>query len=145
MKTPPPTLRPASPLAELNAHLARVSEAARGPQAVGDPGPWPDLRSARRFRETWERLAAEMALDQASERAPENAGPLNAHMLVLKTLGLMRELSPDYLRRFLSHADALMWLDQSFGQIRSAPARAAGKVPAKGAAKPAGKTVRVRR
>lgn len=33
-------------------------------------------------------------------------------MLVLHSLALMRTLSPDYLRRFLAQADALLWLDQ---------------------------------
>jgi hypothetical protein len=57
---------------------------------------------------------------QATHRAPENAGPLNSHMLVLRTLGLMRELSPHYLRRFLSHTETLLWLEQAQGQLKSA-------------------------
>jgi hypothetical protein len=35
------------------------------------------------------------------------------NMLVLRTLGLMRELSPDYLRRFMTHVETLLWLDQA--------------------------------
>ena len=53
-----------------------------------------------------------LAEDQAMVRGPENAGPLNPHMLVLRSLALMRQLSPDYLQRFLSHVDSLLWLDQ---------------------------------
>jgi hypothetical protein len=104
-----------SPLASLNAlnaHIARVSQAAAGgPPTNG--GPWPELRSAQRFRETWERLSAEHTVVQATYRAPENAGPLNSHMLVLRTLGLMSELSPHYLRRFLSSAETLLWMEQA--------------------------------
>jgi Protein of unknown function (DUF2894) len=34
---------------------------------------------------------------------------------VLRSLTLMRELSPDYLSRFMSHIDALLWLEQANG------------------------------
>jgi len=122
-----------SPLAELNAHIAQVSLAARGQSAAGGgggsnqgAGQWPALRSAQRFRETWERLGAEEAVVQATHRAPENAGPLNSHMLVLRTLGLMRELSPHYLRRFLSHTETLLWLEQAQGQLKQAVAGKGG-------------------
>jgi hypothetical protein len=40
---------------------------------------------------------------------------------VLRTLALMRDLSPDYLRRFLSHADTLLWLEQAQSQTRAKP------------------------
>lgn len=110
---------PASPLAGLNAHIERASQAAR-PDGAPPDGRWPALRSAQRFRETWALLCAEDAVEQASERAPENAGPLNSHRLVLHTLGLMRELSPDYLRRFLVQADALLWLDQAQERLKAA-------------------------
>lgn len=105
-----------SPLGELNAHIAQASRQARAKlsaNAAHSGGPWPELRSAARFRETWSRISAEEEVTQAVERAPDNAGPLNSHMLVLRTLGLMQKLSPDYLRRFLSHAETLLWLDQA--------------------------------
>lgn len=119
---PPPRRAPASPLAGLNAHIERVSSAAREPGPAGAER-WPELRSARHFRETWARYSAEQVVQQASDRAPENAGPLNSHRLVLSTLGLMRELSPDYLRRFLAQADALLWLDQAQGRLKAAPGK----------------------
>jgi hypothetical protein len=112
-----------SPLAALNAHIARVSQAAAEGQR-SSATPWPELRSAQRFRETWERLSAEETVVQATHRAPENAGPLNSHKLVLRTLGLMSELSPHYLRRFLAHTETLLWLDQAQAQLKPA---AAGK------------------
>ena len=110
-----------SPLASLNAlnaHIARASQAAGG-GAPSTGGPWPELRSARRFRETWERLGAEQAVVQASHRAPENAGPLNSHMLTLRTLSLMSELSPHYLRRFLSSAETLLWMEQAQATLKT--------------------------
>lgn len=115
-----------SPLAALNAHIAHASQAAAGGPRPGTEK-WPELRSAQRFRETWERLGAEETVVQATHRAPENAGPLNSHMLVLRTLGLMRELSPHYLRRFLSHTETLLWLEQAQGHFKQA---AAGKMKA---------------
>ena len=102
--------KPLSPLAQLNQHIA---------DGVQPPGATrPELRSAQAFREAWSRICAEIDVHQAVQRAPENAGPLNSHMLVLRTLGLMRELSPDYLRRFMAHADTLLWLDQASARLK---------------------------
>lgn len=98
--TPAVRTRAPSPLAQLTRDI----------NATAPPGR--ELRSAQRFRDTWSLICAEDEVTQAVEQGPENAGPLNSHRLVLRTLALMRDLSPDYLRRFLSHADTLLWLDQ---------------------------------
>ncbi|MDO9436842.1 DUF2894 domain-containing protein [Hydrogenophaga sp.] len=108
--------KPVSPLAQLNQHIA---------DGVQPPGAArPELRSAQAFRETWSRICAENDVHQAVQRAPENAGPLNSHMLVLRTLGMMRTLSPDYLRRFMAHADTLLWLDQAGNRLKAPAAKA---------------------
>jgi hypothetical protein len=91
------------------------------------------LRSARRFRETWERLGAEVQVQQAQARAPQNAGPLNPQRLVLDTLAHMGELSPHYLRRFLVHAETLLWLEQVQGQLKVPAGKGKSPSPAKGA------------
>ena len=78
-----------------------------------------ELSSVARFRETWSRVSADKQVEQALVRAPENAGPLNSHMLVLRSLTLMRSLSPDYVRRFMSHVDTLQWLDQASNQPKA--------------------------
>lgn len=96
----------------------------------GSPHDRPEMKSLRGFRESWSRIAAEQQVDKAVGRGPENAGPLNSHLLVLRSLGLMRDLSPDYLRRFLSHLDCLLWLDQAHQQYAVAepkPARRSRK------------------
>lgn len=72
-----------------------------------------ELKSIRYFRDTWSKLSVEKQVAQAIEQAPENAGPLNSHQLVLRSLSVMRDISPDYLNRFMSYADALLWLDQA--------------------------------
>ncbi|MFZ2387771.1 MAG: DUF2894 domain-containing protein, partial [Polaromonas sp.] len=49
-----------------------------------------------------------------------------SHMLVLRSLALMRKLSPDYLQRFLSHVDTLLWLDQAnqkYTPVKAKPVR----------------------
>lgn len=120
-----------SPLADLNAHIERVS----GVQA-GAAGHWPELRSAQRFRETWERLGAEVQVRQARERAPQNAGPLNPQRLMLETLARMGELSPHYLRRFLAHTETLLWLEQAHGSLRQAATAKGGAVKPAKAARP---------
>lgn len=90
-------------LAALNQHIRERQQA---------QGNGPELRSSRRFRQSWSRLAAADRVDRALTRGPDNAGPLNAHGLVVRSLALMRELSPDYLQQFLAQADALLWLEQ---------------------------------
>ncbi len=126
---PPKVARSPSPLAALNAHIERVSGVAtHGSGSRGSAAAWPELRSAQRFRETWERLGAEVQVQQARARAPQNAGPLNPQRLMIDTLAQMGELSPHYLRRFLAHTDTLLWLEQAQAQLKQGGA--AGKAGA---------------
>jgi DNA polymerase III gamma/tau subunit len=133
-----PPAAPLSLLGQLNQHIqtASLSKDAAGngnaAQALKAQTQLQELKSAVRFRETWARISAETEVDQAKIRAPENAGPLNAHNLVLRTLALMRELSPDYLRRFMGHTESLLWLDQAYGQLK----QPAGKARSAKLAKP---------
>jgi hypothetical protein len=71
-----------------------------------------ELKTIRNFRNTWSKLSADKQVVKALEQAPTNAGPINSHMLVLRSLALMRDISPDYLNRFMSYADTLLCLDQ---------------------------------
>lgn len=52
-------------------------------------------------------------MTQALAQVPENAGPLNSHLLALQSLKQMRDIAPDYLKRFMSYVDTLFWLDQA--------------------------------
>ncbi|HEY3355693.1 MAG TPA: DUF2894 domain-containing protein [Polyangia bacterium] len=105
------------PLAELLAHLARHAPegATGGPAAAAGAtgGPTGELRSVRCFRRTWSRLSVDQQLSHALAHAPENAGPLNSHALVLRSLRQMRAVSPDYLEQLLSYVEALRWLDEA--------------------------------
>lgn len=75
-------------------------------------GSLPELKTVRTFRNTLSKLSVDKQVAQALEQAPKNAGPINSHMLVLRSLALMRDISPDYLNRFMSYADTLLCLDQ---------------------------------
>jgi hypothetical protein len=117
------------PLAQLLRELqpgAQTAGVALGPQGSGHAAQAPapllaqddaaslsELGSVRRFGEVWAKVSAQQQVDRALDRGPENAGPLNSHRLMLRALSLMRDLSPDYLRRFLSQVDTLLWLEQT--------------------------------
>jgi len=103
----------ATPLAQLNDHIRAATAARRAPDTPGEPGDEQELASARRFRQARARSRALDQVEGAAARRPANAGPLNSHALVLHSLDLMRDLSTDYLRRFLSHVESLQWLDQA--------------------------------
>jgi hypothetical protein len=102
-KVPAPT----TPLAQLNAYLRSLRAASHEGQQRDE------LASARAFRQAWEKTRALEQVQQALARKPANAGPLNSHALVLRSLDVLRELSPDYLRRFVSQVEALQWLEQA--------------------------------
>ena len=87
-----------------------------------------EQNSVTYFRDNWSRLKTNKKVAKAIDQAPKNAGPINSHGLVLKSLALMRDVSPDYLNRFVSHVETLLILDQSDGDK---PIRALTRRPAK--------------
>ena len=132
-----PTSAPApatpSPLAELHRHIQAVSgggpaptaatAAARSTPSATPTGLPPELKSLDRFRGTWAKVAADAQVDKALARAPDNAGPLNSHLLVLRSLAALRELSPEHLHGVLAQLDALLWLEQATHKPTASPAR----------------------
>ncbi|GAB4089577.1 DUF2894 domain-containing protein [Hydrogenophaga soli] len=93
--------------------LTKAAQAPAPLLAQDDGASLSELGSVRRFGEVWAKVSAQQQVDRALDRGPENAGPLNSHRLMLRALSLMRDLSPDYLRRFLSQVDTLLWLEQT--------------------------------
>lgn len=85
----------------------------------------PELRALKQYRTTWSQLSVDRQVKQAFRQGPENAGPLNSHMLLLRSIDLMRKTSPDYLNRFMSYVDTLLWLDQAEKRTRPVTARSA--------------------
>jgi len=113
----PPAAKPApsprGPLAQLVEHIARQASAHGEGDVASRAVPASELKTLHVFRSTWSRLSADRRLAQSLAKVPENAGPLHSHHLVHRSLTLMRDLSPEYLARFMSHVDALLWLDQA--------------------------------
>ncbi|WP_281081683.1 DUF2894 domain-containing protein [Variovorax paradoxus] len=125
---------PRGALAELVEHIARQSplpEEAPAPSsgavpirasAANSAAAPAELKTMRYFRGTWSRLSADRRLTQSLAKMPENAGPLNSHHLVHRALILMRDLSPEYLNRFMTYVDTLLWVEQLQASQASAPA-----------------------
>jgi hypothetical protein len=140
--------QPRESLADLTRALAQQGSDPTQTGMAGVTGAPPELKSLRQFRNTWSKLSADKQVTQALDQAPKNAGPINSHMLVLRSLALMRELAPDYLNRFMAYADALLRLEQQ--QDQQAPAsKAVAKTAGKSASsasgkKPAAKRTRAR-
>ena len=65
------------------------------------------------LQENLSALSVNKQVSQALRQAPQNAGPINSHMLMLRSLELLRELSPAYLQRFMAYADTLLVLEQA--------------------------------
>lgn len=122
-----------SPLARLNRDLRHRAQSHGGDERAlfNDSASPPTLPSVQRFGEVWAKIAVEQQVDQAFTRGPENAGPLNPHRLLLRSLALMRNLSPDYLRHFVSQMDTLLWLEQALARPARAPLRP-GRARSKG-------------
>lgn len=109
-------------LAELVDHLAQHAPILG--EGAAPAGATPELKTMRYFRSTWSKLSADRRLTQSLAKVPDNAGPLNSHHLVHRALILMRDLSPEYLNRFMSYVDALLWIDQANASMAAAAANA---------------------
>ncbi len=89
-----------------------------------------ELRAMRRCRESALKRGAERRVAQAREHCPQDSGPLNACRLATRSLAIMREVSPQYLHRFVAYFDTLLWLEQADAQSQAAlPRKAAGRAP----------------
>lgn len=119
-------------LRDLISSMAHDRSQPPSPGANGHIARRPELKSVQNFRNTWSKLSVDKQVTQALARAPKNAGPLNSHLVALRSLALMRDISPDYLNRFISYVDTLQRLDQSERELLP-PHRAtpAGKDSAK--------------
>jgi hypothetical protein len=101
------------------AHLADlVDYINRQASEHGDHHAPAELKALRHFRSTWTLLNVDRQISRSLAQAPENPGPLNSHLLVLRSLRTMQQISPAYLSRFIAQIDALLWLQQAnFGDV----------------------------
>ena len=81
--------------------------------AASKPRPAAELKAARRLRAALKKRSGDKLVAQALSDIPQDSGPLNPQRLVLHSLEMMRELSPQYLNRFVGYMDTLLWLQQS--------------------------------
>ena len=109
-----------SPLSVLLRDMAAPS--AERPLSPSGHGRMDNPRVAQ-FRQQLGKISVQKQVSQAIAQAPQNAGPINSHMLVLRSLGLMRDLSPDYLHRFMGYVDTLLFLD-SPATVKASPKKA---------------------
>jgi hypothetical protein len=118
-------LQPA--LASVPGHASAQHATARVTAAAS---PTLELKTVRESRATWARLSVDKQLALAMKQAPKNAGPINSHMLVLRSLAMMQEISPDYLSRVVSYVDTLLALDPGEKEV---PVKRKKALPAKAA------------
>ncbi|MCU5783141.1 hypothetical protein MA04_02441 [Alcanivorax balearicus MACL04] len=71
-----------------------------------------ELKALRQLRATRARLHTQKRIDHAIAQTPGDAGPLNAHRLVTRSVETLRGLSPDYLNHFVSYMDTLLALEK---------------------------------
>ncbi len=108
----PLTTVPHASLGDLVRHMAANALDKPDGYAVAHTTPRTELKSVQYFRNTWSKLSVEKQVTQALEQAPKNAGPINSHVVALRSLALMLDTAPDYLNRFTSYLDTLLSLEQ---------------------------------
>ena len=101
-------------LADLLSHIRRqADERDAALQAIGQPaGSYPRLHALEDFRRLWAQQRSREQLRATLQPPPAGAGPLNSASLAHRALALMRTASPGYLQHFMTHLDALSWLEQ---------------------------------
>lgn len=110
------TTAPMPAHAQLSQLVARLNRHAGG--AVATPARMaapPPLKSVAAFQGTWSKLRVEQRLHQALAQVPAQAGPLHTARIVSRALETLHELSPAYLDAFMTHVDALQWMEQASG------------------------------
>ena len=105
-----PVRSASSPLSALLRDMAMPS--AERPLSQTGLGRMDNPRVAQ-FRQQLGKIRVQKQVTQAIAQAPQNAGPINSHMLVLRSLGLMRDLSPDYLNRFMGYVESLLVMEDA--------------------------------
>lgn len=113
-------------LGDLTRHLAQRSVSDIDAGSDSTIGLGSELQATQFFRDTWAKLSVGKRVTQELDNAPKNAGPINSHMLVLRSLASMRDISPDYLSRLTSYVDTLLSLDQCNKEKQASTKKATG-------------------
>lgn len=102
-----------SPLTALLKEISACAQTSRDRTASHALDRQSDSPQVQQLRQKLHHIGVQKQVRQALAQAPQNAGPINSHMLVLRALGLMRDISPDYLHRFMGYVDTLLCLDEA--------------------------------
>lgn len=117
----PPAAASTPTTASTTTPTRRAPKVAAAPAPAPTPVP-PTVPGLDYFRNTWGRMQVKQRVARTLARPPDNAGPLNSHLLALRALQQMQSLSPAYLARFVAYLDALLWVDQAAAAVPLAPA-----------------------
>ncbi|NBW48517.1 MAG: DUF2894 domain-containing protein [Betaproteobacteria bacterium] len=110
-------------LKALNRSLQSIAAVTENAATASSPTRTVEMKSVQQFRQSWQRMKVQDQVEHALQQGPANAGPLNSHRLVLRTLGLMQDLSPAYLHHFMNHLDTMLQLDTMTLPQATKPAR----------------------
>ena len=126
MRVPcPAPVTPHSPLADLvrllgaadetsPASTDAVRDAVAGSQGSSSPHPvLVELRTLQQDRSEWKRLHVQQLLARSLAQVPDNPGPLNSQLLLLRALQRLQTLSSGYLEAFISQVETLQWLAEA--------------------------------
>ena len=120
-----------SPLATLLSEMAQQAPLTAPTTQASKPSAWrAESTQVQQFKKQLNKISVQKQVKQAIAMAPQNAGPINSHMLVLRSLGLMRDASPDYLNRFINYVDTLLSLEEA-GKAAASPKKNPSVVKAK--------------
>ena len=97
---------------------ARSPGESLGPQADGR-GEQLVMQSMKHYRESMKHFNIDKIIERAINDGPLNPGPLNPQMLAIRSLTHMRDLSPQYLRRFAAYIESLLWLEKKSTRLNA--------------------------
>lgn len=69
------------------------------------------LRALTMLNHTEWRRDVQATMARAMETSPEEPGPLNSHMLVMKAFNTFDTYAPEYLQHWVSYLNDLLWLE----------------------------------
>ncbi len=107
-------------LAQQEQH-AKVDSGELNPALKNGPSEQLELRSMKYFRESMKHFNVDKTIARAIIEEPQNPGPLNPHMIAIRGLTKMQELSPAYTRRFTGYIETLLWLEKNLNKLNSVP------------------------
>ena len=77
-------------------------------QALGERE---QLRALSMLQHAQWRRDVQASITLAMDTSPEEPGPLNSHMLVMKAFNTLDENAPEYLQHWVSYLNDLIWLE----------------------------------